>query len=185
MRNLRLIAILVIFASPALAQQTDPNASPQKPMNQQAPSADKTPQSASPERATAEFAYLRVYRHRRYAGSGLAPSIYVDDKQVARVGNGRRFTARLTPGTHSIRSDDKSSAVSIDAKAGQEYYIRVDEETGFWKGHGKLTMLMPEQGKAEYQLQKPVEPDRRFAKDMLEDDSEPTQPAKDDKKKTQ
>jgi hypothetical protein len=104
-------------------------------------------------------------------GSALAPSIYVDEKQVARLGNGRRVTVRLTPGNHDIRSDDKSSAISLDARVGQEYFVRVDEEPGFLKGHGKLTMLMPEQGTAEYKLQKPVEEERKFAKDLIEDDS--------------
>lgn len=118
--------------------------------------------------STPQIAYLHVYRHRRYAGSGLAPTISVDDTKIARVGNGRRFTAHLKPGPHTIKSDDKSSAVTIDAKAGEHYYVRIDEETGFWKGHGKLTLLMPDQGKAEYPMQKPVEPDRRFAKEMLE-----------------
>jgi len=70
----------------------------------------------------------------------------------------------------------------VDAKSGQDYYIRVDEEAGFWKGHGKLTMLMPEQGSAEYKLQKPVEGDRRLAKEMIEDDVETT-PAKEDAQK--
>jgi hypothetical protein len=116
-------------------------------------------------------AHLRVYRARRFEGSALAPSIYVDDKQVARIGNGRRCSIKLTPGHHTIRSDDKSSAIELDAKGGAEYYIRVDEATGFWKGHGKLTMLLPEQGSAEYKLQKPVEDDRKFAKEMIEGDS--------------
>ena len=54
----------------------------------------------------------------------------------------------------------------------------MDEEPGFWKGHGKLTMLMPEQGAAEYKLQKPIEPDRRIAKEILENDSESAPPSK-------
>jgi hypothetical protein len=90
----------------------------------------------------------------------------------ARVGNGRRFTARLTPGMHGIRSDDKSSSVALDVKSGQDYYIRIDEEPGAWKGHGKLTLLQSEQGKPEYALVKPVEPERRLAKDLLEEESE-------------
>lgn len=131
--------------------------------------------AAEPEAKPApssEPAHLRVYRARRYAGSALAPSIYVDDKQVARVGSGRRCSIKLSPGEHHIRSDDKSSAITLDAKAGQDYFIRVDEEMGFWKGHGKLTLLLPEQGSAEYKLQKPVEEDRKFAKELLEEDAE-------------
>jgi len=127
--------------------------------------------NASPADASASTALLRVYRARRYVGSALAPSIYIDDKEVVRVGNGRRATIRLAAGPHTVRSDDKSSAISIEAKTDQEFYIRVDEETGFWKGHGKLTLLMPEQGAAEYKLQKPVEQERQIAKDMLVEDA--------------
>ena len=117
------------------------------------------------------MAHLHVYRQRRYVGSALAPSITVDGKEVARVGSGRRVIIGLMAGPHTIASDDKASAISIDAKAGQDYYVRVDETIGFWKGHGKLTMLMPEQGKPEYSLQKPIEPDRKFAKEMIEYDA--------------
>jgi hypothetical protein len=128
--------------------------------------------TAPPSQApVAPFAHLRLYRPRRVTGSALAPSIYVDDRQVARVGNGRRITVRLSPGAHSIRSDDKSSAISLVAEAGQDYFVRVDEAVGFWKGHGKLTLLPWEQGAAEFKLQSPVEDDRRIARDLIEDDA--------------
>jgi hypothetical protein len=160
--------VTLLFAPALFAQQlktADPKSAEQAAVAQKAPAAVSAP-------AAAAVGLLHVYRHRRYVGAALAPSIYVDDNQLARVGNGRRFTAKLTPGVHSVRSDDKNSAVSLDVKAGQEYFIRIDEETGMWKGHGKLTLLQPEQGKPEYALAKPVEPERRLAKDMLEQDSE-------------
>ena len=95
------------------------------------------PTAPAPKAAdsSSQFAYLHVYRARRYMGSALAPTIIVDTTKVARVGSGRRFTAKLAPGTHMVLSDDKSSAITVEAVAGQHYYIRVDEETGFWKGH--------------------------------------------------
>jgi len=164
-------AVVLIVAGLGVAQAQQPGST-----STQSPSAE------APQAAPGDVAHLHLYRHHKYAGSALAPSIYVDDKAVARIGSGRRITIRLTPGPHSIRSDDKSSAISVDAKSGQDYYIRVDEEAGFWKGHGKLTMLMPEQGSAEYKLQKPVEGDRRLAKEMIEDDVETT-PAKEDAQK--
>src|SRR6266704_601271 len=143
MMRLSLTVVIVSMLScgvMAFSQQPDQSSASQTGSNQQAAATAPAP----------EFAHLRVYRQRRYAGSALAPSVFVDEKQVARVGNGRRFGLKLTPGTHTIKSDDKASAISLEAKAGQEYFIRVDETTGFWKGHGKLTMLMPEQGSAEY-----------------------------------
>ena len=173
LRSMRLgsIGVVLIVAGMGLAQA-----------QQQESKTTQTPAATASQAASGDFARLRVYRQRRYAGSALAPSIYVDDKPVARVGNGRRVSIRLTPGSHIIRSDDKSSAISLDAKAGQEYYVRVDESTGFWKGHGKLTMLMSEQGSPEYKMQKPVEADRKLAKEMIEDDTETT-PAKEDAQK--
>ncbi len=120
-----------------------------------------------------ELAHLRVYRQRRFVGAALAPSIYIDGTQIARVGDGRRCTIKLTAGTHTVRSDDKSSVISIEAKAGEEYFVRVEEATGFWKGHGKLTMVPAEQGAPEYKLQKPVEADRKIATDMIEEDTAP------------
>jgi len=178
MKPVLLIVVALLFSSLAFARQQDTATKTQQPTDQQTSAAQKTTSQSTPSEATPQFALLRVYRHRRYAGSSLAPSIYVDEKQVARVENGRCFTARLSAGSHTIRSDDKSSAILLDAKGGQEYFIRVDEEPGFWKGHGKLTMLMPEQGAAEYKLQKPIEPDRRIAKEILENDSESAPPSK-------
>ena len=176
------IALVFVSLTTVFGRQSDQGSTSQSSSsNQQSASAGTAEKTSAP---APEFARLRIYRQRRYVGSALAPSIYVDEKQVARVGNGRRCTLKLAPGPHTIKSDDKSSAISLDAKAGQEYFIRVDEAAGFWKGHGKLTMLMPDQGSAEYKLQKPIEPDRRIAKDMLEEDVEeaPAKPEEQQKK---
>ena len=160
--------VMVLFAHSLFAQE--PKTSDLKPVAQDA-AAEKASATNSAS-AAGPVGLLHVYRQRSFVGSALAPSIYVDDQQVARVGNGRRFTAKLTPGTHAIRSDDKSSSVSLDIKPGQDYYVRIDEEPGAWKGHGKLTLLQSEQGKPEYALVKPVETERRLAKDMLVEESE-------------
>jgi hypothetical protein len=135
------------------------------PKSMQAPVTDSFPGD--------EYGHLKVYRQHRYMGSGLAPSIWVNKVQVARVGSGRHCSIRLHPGIYEIRSDDKSSLITLTVERGKEYYIRVDEEPGVWKGHGKLTLITVEQGSGEYKLQKPIEKDRRIAKDMLEGDSAP------------
>ena len=56
--------------------------------------------AANPE---PQFALLRVYRLSNYYGAALYPSVYVDGKQVARVGSGRRVAIKLTPGMHEIK----------------------------------------------------------------------------------
>jgi hypothetical protein len=160
-----LMGLVLAVAGMALAQQKEDPAASQTPA---------TPVASREKSATSDtpVAYLRVYRQKRFTGSALAPSIYVDDKQIARVGNGRRFSMRLLPGTHTVRSDDKSSAITLETKPGQEYFVRVEEATGFWKGHGKLTLVLPEQGNPEYKLQKPLEEDRKTARELIEEEKD-------------
>jgi len=128
---------------------------PQAPQQQSPPAGEEAskPQQAEqkPEGAPvpAGKVTLYVYRQRRYAGSALKPSVYADDIELARMENGRFFVVTLAPGKHVIRSNDKGSGVDLEMKAGQDYYIRIDIETGYWKGHGRLTLVLPEQGSYE------------------------------------
>ena len=101
-------------------------------------------------------ATVYVYRYKQYAGSALAPSVYCDEAQLARMENGRYFTIRLEPGKHVFHSNDKQSGVELDAKAGQQYFIRMEIATGFMKGHGRLVLVAPEQG--AYEMQSKLKP---------------------------
>jgi hypothetical protein len=133
-----------------------------------APAATDAPKS---EASSSDSAHVRVYRPRLLPGSGFNPSIYVDDKEVFRLVNARRCSVRISPGPHTISSDDKSSRIQVDAKPGQEFYISVQElPGGFLKGRGKLTLIANEQGKPEYQLEKPLDDDKKVARDMIEED---------------
>jgi hypothetical protein len=166
MRPFLVLVSMLILGSGLFAQPQNLAAASQNPAAPQS----LAPPAPSAAPSSGDAACLHVYRQRRYAGSALAPSIYVDDTQIARVGNGRRVSIRLTPGPHTIRSDDKSSAISLEVKVGQDYFVRIDEETGFWKGHGRLTLVLPEQGTAEYKLQKPIEEERKIVKEMICDE---------------
>jgi len=140
---------LAALAVLARAQQTPPPS----PAGAEAAVSVQAPPSTSPSSGKAT---LYVYRHRRYEGAALRPSVYLDEKEVARMDNGRFFTVKLDPGKHSVRSNDKASGVDLDVKVGADYYIRVDMQTGFWKGHGRLTFIMPEQGAYEVKQTKPL-----------------------------
>jgi hypothetical protein len=132
--------------------------------------------SASVSSSTAsssDSAHVRVYRPHQVPGGGFYPPISIDDKVIAKLSNGRRFSIRVTPGAHVITSDDKTSAISIDAKPGQEFYVSVQElPGGFLKGRGKMTLVAVEQGKPEYKLAKPLEEERKIEKDMVESDAD-------------
>ncbi len=72
--------------------------------------------------------------------------MWCDQTELARMENGRYFTVTLDPGKHTFSSNDKQSGIELDAKAGQEYFVRVEIASGMMKGHGRLTLVAPEQG---------------------------------------
>jgi hypothetical protein len=137
MRTIRILglAIFCFTGLAAIAQQ--PNADSQK-----------TP-DAKPSKAT-----VYVYRYKQFVGSALAPSVYCDETELARMENGRYFTVKLDPGKHMFRSNDKQSGTELDMKAGQEYFLRVEIATGLMKGHGRLVLMSPEQGGYELKSSK-------------------------------
>jgi cell division septation protein DedD len=91
-------------------------------------------------------ATVYVYRYKQFVGAALAPSVYCDDVQLARMENGRYFTTSVAPGKHIFRSNDEQSGIVLQAVAGQQYFIRVDIAAGFMKGHGRLTLMDEQQG---------------------------------------
>jgi hypothetical protein len=111
-------------------------------------------QAAHPD---GEKVRVNVYRYKQYFGKGLRPSIYCDEKDISRLQDGRYVVLLLTEGNHTFRSNDKQSQVELNLKPGQQYYIRVDIAAGMWKGHGRLTLVQPEQGVAELREMRPVD----------------------------
>jgi hypothetical protein len=105
-------------------------------------------------------ATVYVYRYKQFVGSALSPSVYCDESELARMDNGKFFVAKLSPGKHVFRSNDKQAGIDVDLKAGQEYYIRVELATGFMKGHGRLVSVAPEQGSYEIKKLKPLGADK-------------------------
>jgi hypothetical protein len=99
-------------------------------------------------------ALVYVYRYKQFVGSALAPSVYCDEVQLARMENGRYFAVTTDPGKHIFRSNDTQSGVDLDVKSGQTYFIRVEIATGMMKGHGRLILTSPEQGRYELQSSK-------------------------------
>src|SRR5437868_4353503 len=141
-----LLTCAVTFCSLAgFAQQ--PSTSPQSstPQAESATTIATTTQPATqPEKAKVYF-----YRYKQYAGSALSPSVYCDEVELARMENGRYFTVKLDPGKHTFRSNDKQSGSELDVKAGQQYFLRVEIAAGMMKGHGRLILTDPEQGRYE------------------------------------
>ena len=118
--------------------------------------AAQEPTNPAPHVADAKTskATVYVYRYKQFVGSALSPSIYCDGGELARMENGRYFTANLEPGKHTFTSNDRQSGIDLDLKAGEEYFIRVEIAAGFAKGHGRLILVSREQGGYELKSDK-------------------------------
>jgi hypothetical protein len=127
------------------AQQADPSTT----------QADATAAQNKDSQAT-----VYIYRYKQFVGSALAPSVYCDETELARMENGRFFAARLSSGKHTFYSNDKQAGIEVDLKGGQEYYIRVELVAGMMKGHGRLVLIAPEQGGYEIKKLKPLDADK-------------------------
>jgi hypothetical protein len=136
MRALRIVSLAISLSSLLAFAQEPATAAPQT-------------AEAKPAKAT-----VYVYRYKQFVGSALAPSVFCDEAQLARMDNGRYFAAKIAPGKHTFRSNDPQSGLELDVKAGQEYFVRVEIATGFMKGHGRLILMSPEQGSYEVKSKK-------------------------------
>lgn len=105
-------------------------------------------------------ATVYVYRYKEFSGKALSPSVYCDGTELARIENGRYFVVTLAPGKHVFRSNDKQSGIDVDLKSGEKYYVRVELAAGFWKGHGRVVSVTPDQGSYEIQKLKPLDKDK-------------------------
>src|SRR5678815_269380 len=66
------------------------------------------PKAVTPEPAKpTDNALIYFYRIKQFAGSALEPSVFCDDKELARMDNGRYFAVDLEPGQHTCRMGDK------------------------------------------------------------------------------
>ena len=108
--------------------------------------ADNSTSSSIPQTAKAQVYF---YRLKAFTGSALEPLIVCDDKPVAKMDNGRYFAIELDPGVHSCFVSDKKSGFEADLKAGDVKYAKITIEAGFWKGHGIITLVQPEQATFE------------------------------------
>ena len=134
---------------------------PSTPSQSPPPQAESTPVTTQPA-TQSEKAKVYFYRYKQYAGSALAPSVYCDEAELARMQNGRYFVVKLEPGKHTFRSNDKQSGVEVDLKSGQEYFLRVELVAGFMKGHGRVVAVAPEQARFELKAKnlKPLDADK-------------------------
>ena len=121
---------------------------------QQSVASLETKNAAALAAATAGKAEVHIYRHVPDVVGGK-PDIYLDGAELARMQGDRYFNIILNPGKHIFRADE--SEISVECKAGEEYYLRVERQGSFLpKAH---LFLMPNlQGEDETYPLEPANP---------------------------
>jgi Protein of unknown function (DUF2846) len=107
-------------------------------------------------------ATLVIYRPKRFYGSGLTPSVYIDGEEVARMDNGRYFVVTVKPGTLKITSSMKHDPLPVEAKAGKVEYMEMAILSGTWKGGGRLIPTPAAEAQEALKKLKPL--DQKWAK---------------------
>lgn len=108
--------------------------------------------------AFAQDGKVVVYRPKKYQGSALKPSIYVDGKQAARLGNGRFVSLQLAPGKHNFDSSMKKAApLEVDVKSKETVYLEMVILTGNWRGGGRLIPVGEDEAKNALVKLKPLD----------------------------
>jgi len=114
--------------------------------------------SQSPsEKPTEDTATIYIYRYKQVVASGVRPSVYCDDIELARMENGRYLAMKLAKGKHTFRSSDKQAGVEMELKGGETIYIRVELVRGILTWYGRLVLTQKEQGVYEIKNLMPLE----------------------------
>jgi len=122
-------------------------------------------------------ATLYVYQSHAMRGGFNKPSIYIDDAEFARIGNGSFFGVSLDPGHHVVRSDEKASAVALEMKPGQVYYVRLAFEQTRSTYRAETELVQPELGWTELGQTKSNDPKNLKNHDLVLVDAMPPKPA--------
>jgi hypothetical protein len=103
-------------------------------------------------------AIVIIGRLKDFGTRNWRPSVYVDEVELARSQNGRYLVAKMDPGKRTVRAEDPKYSLSVDLKAGECYFFRVEIASGFAKAHGRLVGLTKEQGAADLKRLTPIDP---------------------------
>lgn len=139
--------LLALLAAPARPQEPAPSPAP-------------AGQGAAGEKPKDQKATVYIYRTKKFVGSALEPSVFVDGVEIGRMDNGRYIMLRLDPGEHRFHMTQDYKRVDEKLRAGQVLYIRCRIEAGAMKGRGALYLTDEEDALKELKKLKPLGADK-------------------------
>ena len=91
-----------------------------------------------------------IYRPSEFVGGGVSYTVKANGADVIKLYNGGYFPYFTKPGEIEFSAKTESTtSVTVDVKAGQEYYVKGDVGVGFFVGRPHLILVAPEVAKQE------------------------------------
>lgn len=96
-------------------------------------------------------AVIYIYRPRTFVGGAVSYPIFINNTKVTTLPHTAYYTYLADPGEVfvSAKTPENEAHVKLQAKAGQEYYIKGGTATGVFSGRATLNQVHPKQGAAE------------------------------------
>ncbi len=100
-----------------------------------------------------------IYRASGVVGGLYKPSVFDENGEILKMRNGRFVALTVKPGSHTFTSTMAGNKVTIDAKAGETYYLVFTLATYSQYGtfKGQVTQVEAGQAKTEVAKLKPVD----------------------------
>ena len=96
------------------------------------------------------MALIYIYRESQFIGAGVAYDVKVGETVVTTLHSGGYYPYFVKPGEVELwaRTEAKS-AVTVDVKAGEVYYVKGEVGVGFFVGRPHLRVVAREKGEKE------------------------------------
>jgi Protein of unknown function (DUF2846) len=93
---------------------------------------------------------IYIYRESAFIGGGVSYDVKVGDTVVTTLHNGGYYPYLVKPGEVELwAKTEAKSAVTVDVKAGEVYYVKGEVGVGFWVGRPHLRVVPREKGERE------------------------------------
>lgn len=104
----------------------------------------------------ADSSFIYIYRGGQFGGALTNFSIWVDDKKLCKISNGKYFRVAVAPGTHKIEAKiggvgvmKKETSVEVDVVAGKSNYISCNMKQSITRARLEMTEVVEKTGKKD------------------------------------
>jgi tetratricopeptide (TPR) repeat protein len=122
--------------------------------------------NAQPAQPTG-FGVIHIFRPSRFIGWAGTWNVSVDDRQTAKLGNGRHFSVKVPAGHHTIFTEMGKQPMGIDVAPNGEYYVLSEFVSQLFSTYTQNTIIPGEKGAKEFSATREIEADRIYDRERV------------------